>query len=149
MTAEKTCSSPVRVVGVGPLGVGVLHDLTGDCTGMFALAGAAVLGLPASGWLATRPRVVDDEAPGSPAVRPPRPGEHPQRGPDRQAFHPRSGEAGPVDADRDLDAARHAHLHEDVRHVGLHRREAHGELTDDAGAPQPMVVVLYGVPVLS
>ena len=58
-------------MGIGPLGVGVLHDLTGDYTGMFALAGAAVLGLLASGWLATRPRVGDDEVPGSPAVRPP------------------------------------------------------------------------------
>lgn len=57
------------VMGIGPLGVGVLHELTGDYTGMFALAGAAVLGLLVSGWLATRPRVVDDEVPGAPALR--------------------------------------------------------------------------------
>jgi CP family cyanate transporter-like MFS transporter len=52
------------IMGIGPLGVGVLHDLTGDYTGMFALAAVAVLGLLVSGWLATRPRFVDDEVVG-------------------------------------------------------------------------------------
>ncbi len=52
------------IMAVGPLGVGVLRGLTGDHTGMFALAGVAVLGLLVSGWLATRPRYVDDEVVG-------------------------------------------------------------------------------------
>ncbi len=49
-------------MGIGPLGVGVPHELTGDCTGMFALA-ATVLGVLVSGWLATRPHVVNGEVP--------------------------------------------------------------------------------------
>jgi CP family cyanate transporter-like MFS transporter len=52
------------IMAVGPLGVGVLRGLTGDYTGMFLLAAIAVLGLGLSGWLATRPRYVDDEVAG-------------------------------------------------------------------------------------
>ncbi len=52
------------IMAVGPLGVGVLRGLTGDYTGMFVLAAVAVLGLGLSGWLATRPRYVDDEVVG-------------------------------------------------------------------------------------
>ena len=52
------------IMAVGPLGVGVLRGLTGDYTGMFLLAAIDVLGLGLSGWLATRPRYVDDEVAG-------------------------------------------------------------------------------------
>jgi MFS transporter, CP family, cyanate transporter len=52
----------------GPLLVGLLRGATGSYTGMFALVLTCVVVLTGTGWLATRPRFVDDELPGwSPA----------------------------------------------------------------------------------
>jgi CP family cyanate transporter-like MFS transporter len=52
----------------GPLLVGLLRGATGSYTGMFVLVLTCVAVLTGTGWLATRPRFVDDELPGwSPA----------------------------------------------------------------------------------
>jgi MFS transporter, CP family, cyanate transporter len=52
----------------GPLLVGLLRGVTGSYTGMFVLVLTCVVVLTGTGWLATRPRFVDDELPGwSPA----------------------------------------------------------------------------------
>ncbi|SDC18005.1 MFS transporter, CP family, cyanate transporter [Geodermatophilus telluris] len=57
------------LAAAGPLLVGVLRDVTGGYTGMFWLVAATTVGLTVTGWLATRPRTVDDELPGwSPAA---------------------------------------------------------------------------------
>jgi MFS transporter, CP family, cyanate transporter len=52
------------LAGAGPLLVGVLRGASGDYSGMFVLMLAGVAGLTVTGWLATRPRYVDDEVPG-------------------------------------------------------------------------------------
>lgn len=49
------------IAGSGPLLVGVLHDVTGNYTGMFVLVLAGVAVLTVSGWFATRSVYVDDE----------------------------------------------------------------------------------------
>jgi MFS transporter, CP family, cyanate transporter len=54
----------------GPLLVGLLRGVTGSYTGMFVLVLACVAVLAGTGWLATRPRFVDDELPGWSPARP-------------------------------------------------------------------------------
>lgn len=59
------------LAGAGPLLAGVLREATGNYDGMFVLVLLGVAGLTATGWLATRPRFVDDEVPGwSPDIVP-------------------------------------------------------------------------------
>jgi CP family cyanate transporter-like MFS transporter len=52
------------LAGAGPLLVGVLRGATDSYAGMFAVALTGVAALMATGWLATRPRFVDDEVAG-------------------------------------------------------------------------------------
>jgi CP family cyanate transporter-like MFS transporter len=70
-TAETTVALSTSVQGCGylltgggPLLVGVLRGHTGGYTGMFVVIALALLALLVSGWVATRPRFVDDEVPG-------------------------------------------------------------------------------------
>ncbi|PRY37736.1 CP family cyanate transporter-like MFS transporter [Geodermatophilus tzadiensis] len=67
------------LAAAGPLLVGVLRGVTGGYTGMFWLVAVTTVGLTVTGWLATRPRYVDDELPGwSPAAVSPAPAASPR-----------------------------------------------------------------------
>jgi MFS transporter, CP family, cyanate transporter len=52
------------ITASGPLLVGVLRGATGGYTGMFVVISVALTALLISGWVATRPRFVEDEVPG-------------------------------------------------------------------------------------
>lgn len=49
------------VSGLGPLLVGLLRGMTGDYTGMFVVVLVGVAVLAVTGWISTRPRLVEDE----------------------------------------------------------------------------------------